>query len=301
MKVWQEEIRVNGTIDELCQLMDDLISRHECKIYDYDMERTEGDALYVRFIAPPGFIPHDPAYDPTQHVPSGISAFSRGGQTFLRVQPDEYGYWDELYQAMQRYGWLDEQPPQVNADSGLPADLAGLTTFELRAGVTADDVAAEVENNLDCLKHCTWIRKDQTRQKRYEVYKAGEPLGIYTVSWDASGKVRHKPLEYSDDPDLRREWDHYAWNMIWVSVLRKFGQIGEGDGLQSKADELIALTEAEKRVKEKYGNITPKRVEAMEETIEAERLQAQGLSVAIIAERLNIDADTARRRLGKKK
>jgi hypothetical protein len=72
-------------------------------------------------------------------------------------------------------------------------------------------------------------------------------------------------------------------------------QISAGD-----ADE-IELSEVEKRVKAKWGKVTPKRLEVMTETIKAERLEAQGLSDAIIAERLDIDLDTVRRRLGKKK
>jgi hypothetical protein len=74
-----------------------------------------------------------------------------------------------------------------------------------------------------------------------------------------------------------------------------------GDGQNDKADELIELSEVEKRVKAKYGKVTPKRIEVMTETINAERLEAHGLSEAIIAERLGLDIDTIRRRLGKKK
>jgi len=66
-------------------------------------------------------------------------------------------------------------------------------------------------------------------------------------------------------------------------------------------DPFAGLSDIEKQVKAKYGKVTPKRVDSMKETIEAKRLQALGLSDEIIAERLGMDIDTVRRRLGKKK
>ncbi len=111
----------------------------------------------------------------------------------------------------------------------LPDDLKDLKTFELRAGVTADEVSAVIRETLNTLDRTryTVVHETQERRIEYQGSKDGKLMGVYAIGWDASGKVGHKPVWNSDDPNLAREWDRIAWDMIWVSVLRQFGQRGD--------------------------------------------------------------------------
>lgn len=111
----------------------------------------------------------------------------------------------------------------------LPADLQALTTFELRAGVTADEVKRCVEDNLTCLSdnRYRWTIENLTSQTRYKVYQDGKLLGFCAVSWDANGRVVYKPSYRAEDHALLKDWLRISWDMIWVDVLRKFGQFGD--------------------------------------------------------------------------